>query len=71
MDSGGTGESLLGDPHKKCSIPAHTRGSDRLFESSGRGVGMLPDGGIGLHAQLWDGMHGSVVSGKQSMVVGR
>lgn len=32
---------------------------------------MLPDGGMSLHAQLWDGMHGSVVSGKQSMVVGR
>lgn len=32
---------------------------------------MLPDGGISPHAQLWDGMRGSVVSGKQSLVVGR
>lgn len=46
-------------------IPSHKRGSDRLFHSSGRGVGTLLDGGISLHARLWDGMHGSVVSGKQ------
>lgn len=32
---------------------------------------MLPDGGISLHAQQWDGMHGSVGAGKQSMVVSR
>lgn len=32
---------------------------------------MLPDGGISLHARRWDGMHGSVVSGKQSVVAGR
>lgn len=51
LDSGCTGESLLGDPHKKCraAFPHASAAPIVCFNPKGEVSGRLP----------WDGTHGS------------